>query len=413
MISFIYTAYQMMSLLYETVPAFKNTWIECLGDLGRYRMAIEDEDIRDRENWANVSRFWYTKAADRSPDVGRLYHHLAILARPNALQQLSLYARSLISVQIFNSARESILTLFNPFTVRSDTSPSHVSQLDTCFVKAHALLFHKEQPKEFQQYHDGFLEHLDQHIGRVTAKWREQGAWVIIALLGALFDYGNDSPLRRVFELGFHILEQRAHTTSYTDQSPAPNPQQPQSTDGDSAMEDLSAAQRVDERTQIAFDNALEFTIAITRLVLKHQGDKNVLPFVHILLSFLLSLANIRSLDTQIQSAYVVTAILGAIPGKELCYFLNTLSRSDPCEPRFEIDGFIRPEKGDLIPLPEDHLIRGQVWSQEYFPPNFFKNSGSDDEEKNIEHASTVRMRTERVLNLSYRLSQVRVLLLH
>jgi hypothetical protein len=56
MLAFIYLAYQMMALLYETVPgfedtvpdfedtapgfedtvpAFENTWIECLGDLGR------------------------------------------------------------------------------------------------------------------------------------------------------------------------------------------------------------------------------------------------------------------------------------------------------------------------------------------------------------------------------------------
>ncbi|KAK7954393.1 hypothetical protein PG988_015087 [Apiospora saccharicola] len=34
----------MVALLYETVPAFATTWMECLGDLGRYRMAIEDDD---------------------------------------------------------------------------------------------------------------------------------------------------------------------------------------------------------------------------------------------------------------------------------------------------------------------------------------------------------------------------------
>jgi hypothetical protein len=58
MLAFIYLAYQMMALLYETVPAFEDTWIECLGDLGRYRMAIEDEDVRDRETWAGVARSW-------------------------------------------------------------------------------------------------------------------------------------------------------------------------------------------------------------------------------------------------------------------------------------------------------------------------------------------------------------------
>ncbi|KAK3371626.1 hypothetical protein B0T24DRAFT_650510 [Lasiosphaeria ovina] len=60
MLSFIYLAYSIIALLYETVPAFEDTWIECLGDLGRYRMAIEDEDIRDREVWTSL--YYYTKS---------------------------------------------------------------------------------------------------------------------------------------------------------------------------------------------------------------------------------------------------------------------------------------------------------------------------------------------------------------
>lgn len=80
MLAFIYLAYQMMALLYETVPAFEDTWIECLGDLGRYRMAIEDEDIRDRETWVssgaiyffnplpNASRYRVTVLSGRTPD---------------------------------------------------------------------------------------------------------------------------------------------------------------------------------------------------------------------------------------------------------------------------------------------------------------------------------------------------------
>ncbi|KAL2150244.1 hypothetical protein VTH82DRAFT_7920 [Thermothelomyces myriococcoides] len=95
MLTFIYLAYSIMALLYETVPAFEDTWIECLGDLGRYRMAIEDDDIRDREIWTGVSRRWYSLASDKAPTTGRLYHHLAILARPNILQQLYYYEKSL------------------------------------------------------------------------------------------------------------------------------------------------------------------------------------------------------------------------------------------------------------------------------------------------------------------------------
>jgi hypothetical protein len=40
MLEFIYLAYSKMTLLVETVPAFKETWIECLVYLGRYRVAI-------------------------------------------------------------------------------------------------------------------------------------------------------------------------------------------------------------------------------------------------------------------------------------------------------------------------------------------------------------------------------------
>jgi hypothetical protein len=45
--------------VYETVSAFEDTWVECLGDLGRYRMGIEDQGDYDREVWASVSGSWF------------------------------------------------------------------------------------------------------------------------------------------------------------------------------------------------------------------------------------------------------------------------------------------------------------------------------------------------------------------
>lgn len=64
---------QMIALIYETVPAFEDTWIECLGDLGRYRMAIEDGLLsaafvyQERATPAQVSR------SRTSSTVGRFY----------------------------------------------------------------------------------------------------------------------------------------------------------------------------------------------------------------------------------------------------------------------------------------------------------------------------------------------------
>lgn len=100
MLAYIYLAYQMISLLLETVPSFTDTWIECLGDLARYRMAIE-EDREVHNVWGGVAGRWYVKAADRHPQAGRLYHHSGILERPS-LRKFYLYGRSLTSAVPFS-----------------------------------------------------------------------------------------------------------------------------------------------------------------------------------------------------------------------------------------------------------------------------------------------------------------------
>lgn len=116
MLSFVYLAYSMMALLKETVSDFMETWIECLGDLARYRMAIEEADLRDRECWSATARTWYNEAADLSPNTGMIQHHLAVLARPNIVQQLSLYSKALVAAIPFKNASESILLLLDPMS---------------------------------------------------------------------------------------------------------------------------------------------------------------------------------------------------------------------------------------------------------------------------------------------------------
>ncbi|KAH8674843.1 hypothetical protein BGZ60DRAFT_469014 [Tricladium varicosporioides] len=81
MLAFIYLTYSMMSLLYETVPAFEITWIEILIFQSFYQI----------------------------PTTSRLYYYLAILVRPNALQQLFYFSKSLCVTVLYDSARESIL----------------------------------------------------------------------------------------------------------------------------------------------------------------------------------------------------------------------------------------------------------------------------------------------------------------
>lgn len=168
MLTFLYLAYSIVALLYETVPAFEDTWIECLGDLGRYRMAIEDDAIRDREIWTGVSRHWYSKASDRSPTTGRLYHHLAILARPDALQQLSYYTKSLCVPIPFASARESIMTLFDPLLSKS---PNRRAPVGAAFINADETLFSGKSEERLQDSMDEFIEPINVYIGRAKRRW--------------------------------------------------------------------------------------------------------------------------------------------------------------------------------------------------------------------------------------------------
>jgi len=398
MLAFIYLAYQMMALLYETVPTFEDTWIECLGDLGRYRMAIEDEDIRDRETWAGVARFWYSKAADKSPNVGRLYHHLAILARPNVLQQLYFYNRALTCEQPFMSARESILTLFDPVLGRSNTTQSHISPVDTSFIRIHAFLFEKTV-KPFASTLAEFLPQLDNHVGRVTAKWKEQGAYVAITNVAALFNYGvPDSALRRIFNEDARTREQSAQQ-----QPSSPKASEEGSLKSSSQSElgqnDTSKSGRISSPIyEATFPYASRLNFSTARVVLQRIGDKNVLPFVHIFLAFVFRLALIPS------DIFDSAAVLDDVPWEEIAVFLNTLVKSEKLNLRVIVEDIFCQDGGNSRPLPEDYFARGQVWAQHLFPKTWFDNA-QDEEERSLERASTVKARTDRVMWLGYRLA--------
>lgn len=403
MLAFIYLAYQMMALLYETVPAFEDTWIECLGDLGRYRMAIEDEDIRDRETWASVARSWYSKAADKNPTVGRLYHHLAILARPNALQQMYYYSRSLTSVETFPSARESIMTLLGPVLKTDQTAYAISSPIDASFITAHAHIFTRNIIEKFQVTRAEFLDHLDNHIGRVTAKWKEQGVYTAVTNTAGWFDYGVETNnLRLIFELR---AKQRRHQHLTEDQIAVELSQaqkeKPKITEDKipSAVQALSM--------DLVFCEAVELTNKTLSLVLRRIGDKNVLPHVHIMLAFLSTLASIE---------YVVDLIDQA-PWADLVPFLNTVVKTEIqqnqsqdldnllTKPVFAV-GTEEKTARDERPLPEEYLVRGLIWGEEYFPPKYFEKE-YDEEERYLELASTAKCRAERVLRLGHRLSTV------
>jgi hypothetical protein len=385
MISFIYLAYQMMSLLLETVPSFEETWIECLGDLSRYRMAVEEDDPKDRETWSNVARYWYSKAADRMPNTGRLYHHLAILARPNALQQNFLYTRSLISAQPFLSARESVQTLYDP-VIRDGAA--YIPEVDAMFIKTSAFIFYRRY-NEVQAPLDRFLSLLDNQIGRVTSKWREYGTYVAGVTIGALFDSGNKSKMLRVFEHGNYLAKELDLSKDST------------------KLTALRSPFQKDVESERSFAFAETFFFSTLAVVLKRPADRNTHAYVHVIFCFFLSLVSFyRSQNTVPELQEQLRSFLNRVPWEAVCRLLNTVSKTEQFGERHEVFDFLRPEQGDPGPLPEDFLLRGMIFTQTYFPSDWFHGAHLDDD-RTLEYQSTVHRRGERLMWIGYKLSQV------
>ncbi|KAK3987453.1 EST/SMG-like protein 1 [Cladorrhinum sp. PSN332] len=370
MLMFIYLAYSMMALLYETVPAFEDTWIECLGDLGRYRMAIEDDDIRDRENWTAVSRHWYSKASDKAPTTGRLYHHLAILARPNALQQLYYYTKSLCVAIPFVSARDSIMTLFDPIMAATpNQQQSRLPVVDFAYTKTHGIMFSGKQQDKLKSSRDDFLQALDSYIARSTKRWLEPGYHIALANCCAVVGYGDaTNPI-------FKAIQQVR---------------------SDEGLEDQPMHQvTIGESTQKQLEDAMLLFFQTYDIVSRRFGDPNILPYLNTTLVFVYHLTFYPE---------AISYLAPKFPWKLTATVLNTLI--DSCKNYARIEGDSIPQsESPPRPLPEDFAMRGLLWADRVYPSDWFVNDKIDDDEKYFEAASMAEERKDRVLWLGCRLA--------
>lgn len=400
MLAFIYLAFQMMALLVETVPSFEETWIECLGDLARYRMAIEEVDIRDRETWTGVARRWYLKAVDKNANIGRLYHHLAILARSHPLQQVSLYGRSLVANQPFPSTRDSIMTLFTPTMARYKENPTRVTSLETLYTIIHAAIYTRQMPEDLEKLLLKFLMQLNDYITHMGLRWKDGGACMAIANIAAVLKFGAEqSHSCKLFRGSEDISEKPPQPSANSDKGNStchcsirmllkscPDVQFPDPDTDPSEVDDKS----------MSFEWRLltgTLDVALQRLT-----DNNVLPHIHCMLLFYWRLASSSG------SAYVSRYL--SFP--TLVTFLNTLVSS--VRPGDEIcdENFIMPPEHVRQPLSEDFAIRGQIWSNQYFSSEWFDTASSDFDERFMEHDKKIHhLRSQRILWLAVRLASL------
>ena len=386
----------MMALLMESVPSFFETWIECLGDLARHRMAIEEADLRDREVWAGVARMWYDKAADKSPNVGRIQHHLAVLARPNIVQQLFYYSKALVTVIPFPNARESVMLLFNPFLATGEIASQRYSLVESTFVKAAAIQFTRGSIRIYDQMVEQHLSVLNTHIGRVTAKFRVQGPEMASTLCATLFDFGNaESYLWKAFvaydgqiQTALENLQTSTGQTTTSAEQEANLKEEQRITYFRSVSDrtghpraihstaDLTTKDATFSGAQDAVAHACHLFYSSIEVVFSRIGGKNILAFANVILAFLHSVAYVPKAGLYIE---------GQVPWESIMTFLNTVGRSGVVESRVEGSTFPQPLSGTGRQLPEDFIMRGLVWAKHYFPSGFFEGQVVDEDERTLE----------------------------
>jgi hypothetical protein len=376
-------------------------------------MAIEEADMRDREVWSNVARAWYNKAADRSPNTGRIQHHLAVLARPNIVQQLFYYSKSLVSVQPFENARESILLLFNPLLDTAD--PSHYDKypvVEASLVTAFAALFKRTSIQDYQSQVHHFTQGLSKHITLFGSKWKTQGPETAAALFAGCLDFGNDeNPLWSFFKQHMESVQSRRT-------SPVETTEQSQVDVEDAETRDvlfadfwtnLDAEAVAIPRAPFLESNPELTSETVTLLVLdafrkttttnaNQLGDRNIVPYMYFVLSFVWALARVGRPLIYLEAH---------IPWSSLMLFLNTLGRSGVSEEKIQSPSFPESVSGTGRQLPEDFPARGAVWAQHLYPPDFFRRNVTDEDERTLELPSHTAPRCERCLWLGVRLASL------
>ena len=386
MLSFIYLAYQMMALLFETVPVFLDTWIECLGDLARYRMAIEEER-EPHAQWGGVAAAWYTKASDRHPEVGRLYHHLGILERPS-LRKFACYCKSLTCVIPFPNARDSMTTLCSPIASSNEPLRSAEHSSEASFCKLHALMYLQADANSLWQALSVVLTIL-----QTSKDFPLKGCAVPLAItnISALLGYGSSSNALRIgYDLTIHRRYSRERPC-YPGLVASPlelTTERPDSSEARLIAKTL---------TLTTFHSALQSS--------SEASIRDVLPFTHVTLGFLHSLHMVKKEELQSSSP---TELLNEVSWGLLAIFLNSVLRMQPFTHRVEQcarhGAWMRGKNGNRCPLPEDYATRGLVWA--YFSSCPGPSDVEDDEVgRNMETELTHEMRAERTTYYGLRLA--------
>lgn len=399
MLTFLHMAYGVVCLLYETIPSHKATWIECLGDLARYLMAVEERDAEIREIWTDRAREWYYAATDIFPSVGRLYHHLAIVARQNPVEQLFLYVKSLTVDLIFTGTRESVLILFQTVG-REMPGVGLITNVDYSFVQLHQTLFTKVDLDNMRTAGGDFIKLLTKALDYSSDPetpdfWGSRSTHMAICSIGSLYQYGAREGIFR----SFNEPNNAEKTTSTSEAQPPPPPPPPPPA--------YEYTENVAEEpvVNLQFELARELAMRTLETFLSCNIESAKVLHVQAWLIFI-------DFFTRHRKGIMRNFIELYLPWEELVSYINfVFKHTDYILDFSEQPTF--PEIKGASATADDYALRALVWASDYFPKNYFIDH-SPESDRSFEHppgtqgaADNLRLRKERVLYLASRICVV------
>lgn len=170
----------------------------------------------------------------------------------------------------------------------------------------------------------------------------------------------------------------------------------------DSTWEEPSTEHEATQRSSPeVFSRALDFTIRIFNVIINRKDDASVLPFLHTIFTFLHCMSGYEEALAPFETKF---------PWDRTANFLNSLLQQcvkDEFKPRLDTAVFPGPFANEKKkrPLPEDFAMRGLLFSETYYPTDWFLDHDMEEDEKYFEPPSMAMLRRERILWIGKRIA--------
>jgi len=261
----------------------------------------------------------------------------------------------------------------------------------TAFIATHGTLFSQGSAEQFVALANIFLSLLRREIRRLDRKG-QQGVYMMSCNFASILQYGEaDGMMALEFAAKQDETLAEAHKFALEWTSSSGSLQKSDS-DFNSTSSTISSPMSpiTPQGSCLTFHTLTVF--------LDQIGDPEIYPSVHTSLAFLWCLS-LRPSAMQLLETM--------IPWLPITRFLNTLLQPETNFAKIEDEAFPYFEDGTIQQLSEDFLIRGQLWSQLYYPENFFEDAPSEDNRPIIEEPTTIIPRRHRCLWLGVRIATV------